>query len=67
MKLASTKQQGPAQQNVTGSNHKNEKIKTGGNQRSNEDDLDLDKQPYSNEAFLKLPTNDQPKELNNDK
>lgn len=48
------------EQNDSVKNPKNETIKTGGNSRSAEDDLDLEKQPYRNVDDLRQDLNENP-------
>ena len=63
MEEAAKKIESPAWQNPAPGNEQNDSvkgptndsIKTGGNSRAAEDDLDLDKQPYHDESFKKHP------------
>ena len=63
MEPTSKKIESPAWQNPAPGNEQNDSvkgptndtIKTGGNSRAAEDDLDLDKQPYHDDSFKKEP------------
>ena len=58
-KIESPAWQNPApgnEQNDNARDSVNETIKTGGNSRAAEDDPDLDKQPYRDEAYKKQNT-----------
>jgi hypothetical protein len=74
MKPAAKKIESPAWQNPAPGNEQNdsvkgptnETIKTGGNSRSAEDDLDLEKHPYHRDGTKKEPSSSVENSLNED-